>query len=86
MTTPINTDKGHDGHSTEKDSDRPLLYVEKGNSHKKDLDPHRFDCLRYLSYDIEEDPNISFDELMKKAEQLLYDPYYWIRLRDVITY
>jgi hypothetical protein len=72
---------------SEEEVKRPLLYIERGNVHKKGLDPHRFDNLRYLVCEEElDDPVISFEEVMKKADKLLNDPYYWIRLRDVITY
>ena len=65
---------------------KQLLYIERGNAHKKDLVPSRFDGLKYLVCEDDDDLAISFEDIMKKAEKLLTDPYYWIKLRDVITH
>lgn len=62
-----------------------LLYVEKGCSHKE-LDPRRFDRLRYLPRPREEVIDVPFEEIMEKAEYLLKDPYLWIRWRDITTH
>jgi len=65
---------------------KKLLYVEQGNKHKTDLDPNRFDKLRFIRVQPEEVPDISFDEIMEKTESLLSDPFFWVRWRDVCTH